>query len=272
MIESFIELMDTNGFIWSAAAVCFAFGACMASFINAVVIRTMHGVKWWGRERSVCDICGETLGARDLVPLFSYAVSLGRCRRCGARISPRYPLVELTLGSICAALFVKYGMSCAFLISVVLCCACLFNSLTDFDSGYIYDIWALAPGAFGILVRLTESGDAAIDGAIGAAVGFGAIAVIIIVSRGGMGWGDAMLMAGVGGSVGWRYELISLYAGFMIGGIVMLPLLLMKKVSRKDAVPLGPFLAVGSVIVLLAGDRLLPYAARFIGPNAGWPW
>jgi len=92
------------------------------------------------------------------------------------------------------------------------------------------------------------------------------------VSRGGMGWGDALLMAGIGGAVGWRYCAFGMYLGFIVGGVVVVPLLIAKKLKRKDAVPLGPFLAVGCVLVLFVGSALVRHFGEFIGYNPGWPW
>jgi leader peptidase (prepilin peptidase)/N-methyltransferase len=148
----------------------------------------------------------------------------------------------------------------------------LFNSLTDIENGYIYDIWAVAPGVIGILLRLYSGTQAVVDGLLGGALGFCVIAVIILVSRGGMGWGDAMLMLGIGGAVGWKYCVLSLYCGFIVGGVIVTPLLIMKKLKRKDAIPLGPFLATGGIIVLFAGSAFIRRLGAIFGPDLGWPW
>lgn len=250
----------------------FAGGCCAGSFINAAAMRTVLGVKWWGNERSVCDTCGETLAPRDLVPVLSYLILRGRCRMCGARIPLRHLLAELVCGVLTAALFARWGLCWAYVMSLIVLYFSAFNALTDLENGYIYDLWALAPGVAGLILRLSEGMAPALDGLIGAGIGFGFIAVIIIVSRGGMGWGDAMLMAGIGGAVGWRYTVFSLYAGFLIGGVVVVPMLLSKKLRRKDAIPLGPFLAAGSILVLFIGNRMLPYVERFMGLMPGWPF
>jgi leader peptidase (prepilin peptidase)/N-methyltransferase len=250
----------------------FLTGACAGSFINAVAMRTVLEKKWWGSERSVCDSCGETLAARDLVPILSYLALGGRCRYCGQRIGPRHFAAELSSAALTAALFWRWGFSMALVTSLVVLWFSLFNSLTDFDNGYIYDVWAVAPGVAGIVIRLTEGMPAVIDGLLGAALGFCFIAAIILVSRGGMGWGDAMLMLGIGGAVGWRYTAVSLYTGFLVGGVVVLPLLLTKKLTRKDAIPLGPFLAIGSVITLFTGNAITRRLDGFLGFSAGWPW
>jgi leader peptidase (prepilin peptidase)/N-methyltransferase len=181
-------------------------------------------------------------------------------------------VAELISGFITAALFRRWGFTPAMLMGVLVLWFSLFNSLTDFDNGYIYDVWALSLGAAGLILRLMGGWPAVLGGILGAALGFGFIAVIILISRGGMGWGDALLMAGIGAAVGWKYCAFGMYLGFIAGGIVVVPMMIAKKLKRKDAVPLGPFLAIGCVAVLFAGSALVRHFGGFIGYNPGWPW
>lgn len=260
--------------IYDSIAIFFAFvgGACAGSFINATAMRTVAEKKWWGDERSACDHCGEVLRSRDLLPILSYLALRGRCRSCGKAIAPRHFAAEVISAALTAALFWRWGISWAFATSLAVLYFSLFNSLTDIENGYIYDIWAVALGVVGLALRIPGGMSAILDGLLGAALGFGFIAMIILVSRGGMGWGDAMLMLGVGGAVGWKFCAFSLYAGFLVGGLVVVPLMLAKKLKRKDAIPLGPFLAVGSVLVLFIGNALVSRFADLIGRYPGWPW
>ena len=246
----------------------FAFGACIGSFLNAVAMRTVAEKKWWGSERSECDSCNTTLTRWDLIPVFSYLFLLGRCRYCGKKISPRHLYAELISGFGCVLLYFWWGISPALLMSVVALWFFLFNSLTDLESGYIYDAWAIALGVVGLLIRIGGGWHSVMDGLLGAALGFGVILLIIIVSRGGMGWGDATLMLGAAGALGWTFCAIGMYLGFMVGVAIILPLLLTKKVSRKDAVPLGPFLAAGCMLAILFGGSLLAH----FGIDPSWPW
>jgi leader peptidase (prepilin peptidase)/N-methyltransferase len=87
-----------------------------------------------------------------------------------------------------------------------------------------------------------------------------------------MGWGDAILMAGIGACLGWKYCAFGLYLGFLAGGVVVVPLMLTKKLKRKDAIPLGPFLATGAVLALFAGNFAIRYFGDLIGGHPGWPW
>lgn len=243
-------------------------GACIGSFVNVVALRTIQGRPWWGDERSRCDECGEPLSGVDLVPLFSFLVLRGRCRHCGETFPPSYFLVELAGAFIGAAVVWKWGLSWAALAGLLLGYGLLLNSLMDIYSGYVYDLYAWLPGVIVFLMRIAGGKEALLDGVFGAALGFGVIAVIILVSRGGMGWGDAGLTGGMGAALGWKLAAVGLYSGFMIGGVTALILLLAKKVSRKQALPLVPFLALGGLAAILVGPVMLGY----FGLGAGWPW
>lgn len=243
-------------------------GAIVGSFINAAAMRTVAEKSWWGSERSVCDKCGRVLSSPDLIPVISYLVLQGRCRTCRNPIAPRHFFAEVGTGAAAALLVWHLGFSHALLIASFMLPFLLFHALTDAESGYIYDSWAIAMAVTGIALRFIGGVPAVIDGVIGAAAGFGFIFAIVFISRGGMGVGDAMLMLGIGAFLGWRFLIIALYLGFMTGGLVVIPLLIMKKVSRKDAVPLGPFLAFGAFATIFIGRALLSY----FNFSVVWPW
>ena len=122
--------------------------------------------------------------------------------------------------------------------------------------------------AVSMLARLSGGFSALIDGAMGAALGFLFIYSIVLLSRGGMGMGDAMMMLGVGALLGWKLTILSLYLGFMSSGAIVIPLLAAKKLSRKDAVALGPYLAAGCILAIFTGRFIFEY----LGFSLGWPW
>ena len=244
------------------------FGTCMGSFLNVVAFRTLEDRSWWGKERSKCPKCGTLLKSIDLIPLLSYIWLGGKCRYCSTKIPRRYFLIELTGGSIGGLLAWRWGISYATILALMTAYGLLLSSITDLFSGYIYDLYALIIGIAGLLLRLPGGWVSLVDGVEGALLGFGVIAIIIFVSRGGMGWGDANLMAGTGAALGWKMTGVSLYLGFMFGGVIAITLLLLRVVKRKDAIPLGPFLAIGTFLSLLFGKAIL----NFFGTHPGWPW
>lgn len=243
-------------------------GACMGSFLNAVALRTVEGRSWWGSERSRCFSCQRTLRPIELVPLLSWLFLGGRCRTCKARIPLKYPLAELAGASMAGLLAFRWGPGLPGAFSLVIGFILLLNALTDLYSGYIYDTFALVLGVCGLLFRVAGGGGALLDGLLGALAGAGVIALIIVVSRGGMGWGDAWLMAGTGAALGWQLTLVALYLGFIFGGIVALVLLALRLVKRKDPIPLGPFLAFGAFLALIWGSALWDW----FDVAMKWPW
>ena len=176
----------------------FFLGASFGSFACAAASRTEAGVKWWGRERSRCDGCGAVLAPRDLVPVLSFLALRGRCRFCGARIPLRCPASELACGLLCALFLWRFGASYSFIFSSASLPFLAFHTITDAETGYIYDSWAFATAGAGLLLRLAGGFSAVLDGAAGAAAGFVFIYAIIFLSRGRMGTGDAVLMLGIG--------------------------------------------------------------------------
>ncbi|HDQ93259.1 MAG TPA: prepilin peptidase, partial [Synergistetes bacterium] len=200
-------------------------GASMGSFLNVVASRTVEGRPWWGSERSKCDSCGRELSPGDLVPLFSWIMLSGKCRSCGARVPLRYFGVEAA-GAVAGALIAwRWGFSPAAAFASVVASGLFLNALTDLYSGYVYDLFAWGLGAVGLLMRFGGGLNGLVDGLLGAILGFAVIGAIIILSRGGMGWGDATLMAGTGAALGWKLAAWGLYLGFMTGGVVAVLLL-----------------------------------------------
>jgi len=251
-------------------------GAAMGSFLNVVAHRSLEGRPWWGKERSVCEACGKVLSAAELIPIVSWVAQKGRCRGCKARVSPRYVVVEL-IGAVTAGLVAwRWGLSWAYLLSMAGCFGLLINALTDYESSDVFDIFALTMGICGLAIRVFGGWWALADGLLGAAVGGGIFAFIILVSRGGMGWGDASFMAGFGAILGWKMTLFAFYAGIMAGGIGIVWLMLRGKVKwgRGDSVPLVPYLAAGGFFTLLFGPQIIFWiGTRFqLVFHPGWPW
>nr|WP_321500417.1 prepilin peptidase [uncultured Dethiosulfovibrio sp.] len=243
-------------------------GAIFGSFFNAIAIRTVEGRPWWGRERSRCPICDHELSSLDLIPLVSWLALKGRCRYCKGPISFRYPLVELLFVLWTGAALIRWGATFGGVGAVLGGWLMMLNAMTDLDSGYVYDKLAATIGIVGIAIRVFGGLPAILDGVYGALAGGGVIAAIIVISRGGMGWGDATLMAGAGALLGWKTAFLASYLGFMVGGTVALAMIAMKKAGRKDSVPLAPFLAAGVMIALIWGPNILGF--WYYAP--GWPW
>ena len=131
----------------------FFLGASSGSFACAAASRTAAGEKWWGLERSRCDCCGTALAPRDLVPVLSFLALRGRCRFCGARIPRSCLAAELACGALCAMFLWRFGASYSFVFSSASLPFLAFHTITDADTGYIYDSWAFAMAGAALLLR-----------------------------------------------------------------------------------------------------------------------
>lgn len=257
-----------NGFRLLFVLFCGFLGASIGSFLEVVATRTLEGRSWWGRERSTCASCGAVLKVRDLIPVVSYLLLKGRCRTCQASIPFIDWAAETLCGVVCVLLALRWQATWGTLFAFLAFFHLFLNALTDFQAGTIFDLFALVPGGFALTMRLFWGWAVLLDGIEGALLGFGLIAVIIVVSRGGMGWGDALLMGGSGAFLGWKLTAVALYLGFMTGGGFVLLLLAAHRVKRRDAIPLVPFLSVGGVLALLWGPSLV----AFLGLSPSFPW
>ena len=243
-------------------------GASLGSFLNVVAARTIAGTAWWGDTRSKCPECGSTLQWRELIPVISWFFLKGRCRSCRKAIPPRYVAVELIGAAAGGLLAWRWGLSAALPAAFAAAFGLFLNALTDLEDGHVFDIFPAFMAACGFLLRFLPGGGTFMDGMLGGAAGFLAIAFIIILSKGGMGWGDATLSAGAGVILGWKFILLTLYLGFMAGGVFSLILMAAGKLKRKDALPLVPFLALGGLFTLLFGSRIL----YFLNFRPELPW
>ena len=185
-------------------------GAALGSFFTVVASRSVSGRSWWGKERSRCPACGHVLAWTDLIPLLSWLALKGRCRYCRKPIAVRYFAVEILGAVIGGSLAARWGLTLPLLFALPAAFGLLLNAVTDLEEGYVFDIFPLIMGGCGLLLRLSGGRDALIDGLLGALAGFSVIAVIILASRGGMGGGDATLMAGTGSLLGWKFTLLTL--------------------------------------------------------------
>lgn len=185
--------------IWPLAGALL--GLVAGSFLATLVLRWPRGERLLGRSR--CDGCGRTLGARDLVPLLSFALARGRCRACGAAIDWRHPAIELGGALIgAAAFFVEpsfYGLAGALFGWLLL-------ALLALDAGHLWLPDALTMPLLGLGLLLGR-GEMA-DRLLGAAIGGGALLLVALLYRAvrgreGLGLGDVKLMAGLGAWLGW---------------------------------------------------------------------
>ncbi len=236
-------------------------GLALGSFLNVVAARLPER-RSLVRPRSACRACMTPIAWYDNVPLLGYAALRGRCRTCKARISPMYPAVEVATATLLAGCLIAFGLSLHAAAAAVFCAALVVITATDLTHRIVPNRVVL-PAAAIVLVLMTaaeRSPEWAIAG-IGAAT---FLLVVMLAYPGGMGMGDVKLALLMGVALG-RAVAVALPLG-MIVALVPAVILFARHGSRarKMAIPFAPFLAVGSVIALFAGDALVhAYASLF---------
>lgn len=224
-------------------------GLLMGSFYGALVHRVPR------RESivsppSACPKCKRRLGVPDLVPVFSWVFLRGRCRHCRAPISVRYPLIELVTGLGFASVYLVHPEFPSVIAWLVFFSLMLLLFIIDLEHMILPDRLTLPGIALGITATLLGWTDLAFVQSVGGAIfGYGLIFVVAKLSRGGMGMGDAKLLAMVGTLLGPWGVAYTLFGASLLGSLVGVGLILAGRHKRKAPMPFGPFLAVAAWIV-----------------------
>lgn len=255
--------------------ILFTFGLAIGSFLNVVATRYdgkrfLLSTKLIG-GRSHCEHCGKTLRWFELLPLVSFVLQGGRCRRCKARLSVQYPFVELFSGlifmfvpSICSSILVA-------VLWVAVFEALLVMTLIDIRLGIIPDeisIFLFAAGIFLIIFSAGPGGQWSVAlGDLASALGAGAFfALLIAITRGkGMGMGDLKLAIPLGLLFGWPEIMLVLVAAFVIGAVVGVIAIVRGTNSIKGTLPFGPFLALGAVTAFFWGASIIGWYLSLLG-------
>ena len=241
-------------------------GLVMGSALNCLSYRIAHNQKWSG-GRSACPSCGHTLATLDLIPLFSWLFLKGKCRYCGKKISPRYPLTEALLALVFISLLWRYGLSFDFFSTLVLC-SCLFClSLVDLETMTIPNRFLIIPAVVRLIQLFVEGGfKGLLFGVIpGIALGGGMLIISLIMDKilkkDSMGGGDIKLLAVLGLFLsqyptcipqGLLLLLVAAVVGILFAAAVM-------KVNAETAFPFGPALAISAWLTLLFGQYVLDW-------------
>jgi leader peptidase (prepilin peptidase) / N-methyltransferase len=241
------------------ASLAFVGGIVAGSFVGVVAHRVPQGLSIVG-PRSVCDSCGHEIAAHDNVPVLSYLVLRGRCRSCGARIPAEYPLIELALGlAFAATAVVLSGSPSELALGLVFIAILAAVTLTDLERRVIPNAILLVGAAVGLGIVLATDPSSLPERAGAAAGAGGFLLLIALLYPRGMGMGDVKLAALMGFFLG-SAVVPALAVGTLVGGVVGVGLILARgSEARKTAVPFGPFLALGGVVGLLAGDPMLDW-------------
>ncbi|HEX2063439.1 MAG TPA: prepilin peptidase [Acidimicrobiales bacterium] len=248
------------------AVVCAVLGLAVGSFLNVVVHRVPRKESVVS-PRSRCPGCGTQLAARDNVPVVSWLLLRGRCRSCGMRISPRYPVVELATAALFAAAAVRFADEAVLPAYLLFFAALLAVSAIDLEhfivpKRIVYPALVASAPALVVAAAVGDEWDALGDAAVGGVLAWAVLFLIHLASPRGMGFGDVRLAGLIGVHLGWLgpgHVLLGLFLAFLSAAAAGLGLIAARRRTRKDKVPFGPFLALGAVVAVLAGGPILSW-------------
>lgn len=245
------------------AIIVFITGLAIGSFLNVVIFR-IDDLKSILNTRSHCLHCQKHIKWYDLIPLFSFVILRGKCRSCGKRLSPQYPLVEGATALAFLLLLLKFGISWALVFYALVFCLLIVIFVDDVKTQFVADIlsWPLLIiciaggwffGHFGLL-----------DLVLGVLIGGGILALLVVISREKwMGAGDIFIGSALGALLGYPRAILLIFFSFVIGSLIGLLLIAFKKKGMKDAVPFTPFLIIAALIALFYGSQIIDWYLGF---------
>jgi leader peptidase (prepilin peptidase) / N-methyltransferase len=282
--------------------ICLIFGLLVGSFLNVVIFRypitlfrewesmakevlTERGFKLTPPKepvdqqpekfnlvvpRSACPSCGHKISSLENIPLISYLVLKGKCRKCKTSISIRYPFVELLTG-ICFALAAQhFGYGWPLTAVLLLTAYFVAMSFIDIDHQILPDTMTLPLVWLGLICAFNGLFISLESAVIGALVGYLSLWSIywifkLVTGKEGMGYGDFKLLAVIGAFVGWQQVglviVLSAGVGAVLGGLLMV----IQGKEKGTKIPFGPYLAVAGWIALLWGDKIIDGYLKYAG-------
>lgn len=268
------------------------FGLAIGSFLNVIIHRLPIMLKHaWEKEcleylgksfifpakmfnllvpRSHCPKCLQPIPLWANIPLISFAILKGKCHKCSANISWRYPLVEFLSGLASFFIAYKFGVSWQTLATLILTWGLIALFFIDIDHMLLPDDLTLALLWIGLLFNaiLHPFTDAA-TAILGATIGYISLWLIaylfkLIRKVDGMGHGDFKLFALFGAWLGWKFLPIIILGAAVLGSIFGIIAILNKKHHYQKPIPFGPFLIIMGCFPIFYGDKLMVWLSRFI--------
>jgi leader peptidase (prepilin peptidase)/N-methyltransferase len=296
-----LQLLQTNQALLISSV--FLLGLLIGSFLNVVIHRLpIMMEREWRRHcaeldpakpapkeptfnlvmpRSRCPACQAPINAWQNVPIVSYLLLRGRCAACGARISVRYPLVELITGVLSVAVAWRFGFAWSLLAALAFTCSLIALSSIDLDHQLLPDSITLPLLWLGLLLSLTPNGQGMFSipvdprsSIIGAAAGYLSLWTVyhlfrLLTGKEGMGYGDFKLFAVFGAWFGWQMLPLIILLAAATGAVVGIALIIFKRHGRDVPIPFGPYLAAAGWIALMWGPELVERYLHLSGLRGG---
>ncbi len=279
-MNELIQLLESSPPTFTT--LCTVLGLLVGSFLNVVIHRLpkMLEMGWQaqcaelrGEEtansepynllapRSACPHCHHAISAMENIPVISYLLLRGKCRGCGAAISPRYPIIEAVSGILCGFAAWHFGFGLAAAGALLLIWALLALTAIDFDTQLLPDDITLPLVWTGMLFNLYGAYTTLHDAFLGVVFGYLALWTIywlfkLTTGKEGMGYGDFKLLAALGAWLGWQMLPLIIILSSMVGAVIGIILIVAVKRDRDIPIPFGPYLAGGGLIALFWGQNL----------------
>ncbi|MBT4917802.1 prepilin peptidase [Candidatus Peregrinibacteria bacterium] len=268
------------------AVFAFILGSAIGSFISVVVHRLKKKKQSIVFSRSICPACKKKLKFHHLFPVFSWLSLKGKCAFCGKKISPHYLALEVATGLLFVALFLNFNFIEAAVSTVIptivnytinwetfaiflfyVIESALLMTIFFYDLKYkeIPDRLSIPAIAIAIAGGLVFETVAPLSMLIGGIALGGFFLIQFVLSKGKwVGGGDIRLGALMGIFLGWKFGLFALIAAYIIGSLISIALLIQKKVSRKTAIPFGPFLVTGVYVAIFFGEIIINWYTNLL--------
>lgn len=220
---------------------------------------------------SRCPQCGKPIGMLENIPLLSYLWLRGRCSGCKARISPRYPAIELLTAVLSFAVAVRFGPTWPMLMGLILTWGLVTLSGIDIDQQLLPDVITLPGLWLGLLLSVFHVFTDSASSIIGAVAGYLILWTIYqlfkrLTGKEGMGYGDFKLLALLGAWLGWAYLPLIVILSSVVGAVIGLLMILLLKRDQQAPIPFGPYLAAAGWLALIWGDRLNALYLGWLAP------
>lgn len=244
----------------------FVFGAVIGSFLNVVIYR-LPRKESLVRPSSHCPVCEQPIAWYDNIPILSYTILGGSCRKCGKPISVRYPMIESLNAILFAAAGLKFGYSVELLPALLLISTLIVVFFIDLDYYIIPNVVVLPVAVIGLASMIAISPDRWLELLLAGLVSAAFFFLIVLIMPRGMGMGDVKLVAMLGFFLG-RSVLVGLFAGFLLGALTGIMLMMSGRKGRKSQIPFGPFLATGALLALFFGPWIIDRYTSLFSPGA----
>lgn len=241
----------------------FLYGLLFGSFFNVVGLR-IPVKQSIVKPRSACPTCGHQLKAYELIPVLSYLIQGGKCRGCKLRISPIYPTMELLTGILFEISPLMVGWSWELIVALSLISLFIIITVSDIHYMIIPDKVLLVFTGLFLFERILWPLTPWWDSLVGGAVGFILLLLIAFASKGGMGGGDIKLFGLIGFVLGFKLLLLSFFLSTLYGAVFGILAMLFKLVKKRQPIPFGPFIVVGTLTSYFWGQQLIDLYLQFL--------